>query len=168
MAVGVTSPAEIQRQVRQWLGSGLQAACIFLSARIKETLSVPAPRLNTKDPYTGLPVTIAASRAIPGAPPRKLTGDLRRSHAWEMNDDGTVGRVGTNKESARQLEEGGFIRPVRKSMLRWLVADITTGKPVVKQVFSKGVYQAPHPSIMPTFVAQKENLGRIIGPLSGA
>jgi hypothetical protein len=53
-------------------------------------------------------------------------------------------------------------------MLRWLVADITTGKPVVKQVFSKGVYQAPHPSIMPTFVAQKENLGRIIGPLSGA
>jgi hypothetical protein len=175
MAVGVTTPEEVEKQVQRALGVGLEGACIFLSNRIKETLSVPAPRATVTDPFTGQRLTIASEPATPGAPPRKVTGELRGSHTWEMNADKTVGRVGTNKAGARQLEEGGFIRPVNKQSLRWVVADLLIGPTrgnkqqfVGRSVFSKGVYQAPHPSIMPTFLAQRENLGRIIGPLAAA
>lgn len=96
----------ILREVKAKARLGLKAATIFLSARVKEILSVPAPRKLVK-PRFGVPYYRATSPASPGAPPRKLSGELRRSIAWEMRQNDTVGRVGTNLVYARRLEEQG-------------------------------------------------------------
>lgn len=52
-------------------------------------------------------VSYEPSFATPGAPPRKLSGQLRRSIAWEIRNMGAVGRVGTNTVYARRLEQTG-------------------------------------------------------------
>lgn len=98
--------AKIAREVQAKAKKGLMAATIFLSARVKEIISVPAPRALVK-PRFGAPYYRATTRATPGAPPRKLSGELRRSISWEMRNNGTVGRVGTNKVYARKLEQMG-------------------------------------------------------------
>lgn len=97
---------KIAREVKAKAKKGLMAATIFLSARIREIISVPAPRVLVK-PLYGAPYYRATQKATPGAPPRKLSGELRRSIAWEMRQNGTVGRVGTNKVYARKLENMG-------------------------------------------------------------
>lgn len=109
---------KIHDQVAKNVAKGLDAARIFLTARVKETLSEPAPRvrlvdkqgnfyyvagwLKGKEPqglsmadyggeFKGLQskkkkgksvieqVTYVRSKAIKGAPPRKLSGRLRSS-----------------------------------------------------------------------------------------
>jgi len=98
--------AKVAAEVKRRAGQGLKAATIFLSSRIKEILSVPAPRVLVK-PKFGAPYYRATTPATPGAPPRKLSGQLRRSIAWEMRQADTVGRVGTNMVYARRLEAQG-------------------------------------------------------------
>jgi len=98
--------AKIAEEIKRRAGQGLKAATIFLSSRIKEILSVPAPRKLVKPKY-GAPYYRATTPATPGAPPRKLSGQLRRSIAWEMRQSDTVGRVGTNMVYARRLEAQG-------------------------------------------------------------
>jgi len=98
--------AKIAEEVKRRASQGLKAATIFLSARVKEILSVPAPRRLVK-PKHGAPYYRATTPAAPGAPPRKLSGQLRRSIAWEMRQNETVGRVGTNMIYARKLEAQG-------------------------------------------------------------
>lgn len=65
---------KITAEVTRSAGKGLLAARLFLTARVKETLSVPAPR--KKIPGGGYRAT---TRATKGAPPRKLSGRLRTS-----------------------------------------------------------------------------------------
>lgn len=64
---------KIAQEVVASAGAGLTAGRIFLQARIKETLSTPAPRRKVGFGYA------ATTRATPGAPPRKLSGRLRAS-----------------------------------------------------------------------------------------
>lgn len=90
---------EIGPKILMLAGRGLEAATIHLLNRTRETLSVPAPRKrNAMGRYR------ATVPATPGAPPRKLSGDLRRSMAYQMFRQKTIGRVGTNKVYARPLE----------------------------------------------------------------
>lgn len=140
---------EIEEEVNRGVARGIKAAAIFLSARVKELLSVPAPRvrLEAKDgtiyyragwlanakgiadaaahyrsrgrktPRTimeGGKVFIP-SYADPGAPPRKLSGRLRTSIAWETDAgiygtldyfEGASARVGTNVKYGRKHELG--------------------------------------------------------------
>lgn len=103
---GTNNAAKIAAEVKRRATQGLKAATIFLSARVREILSVPAPRLLVK-PKFGAPYYRATTPALPGAPPRKLSGQLRRSIAWEMRANDTVGRVGTNMVYGRRLEEMG-------------------------------------------------------------
>lgn len=103
MASGTNNADRIAREVKARAKMGLKAATIFLNARVKEVLSVPAPRVMVK-PKVGAPYYRATTPATPGAPPRKLSGELRRSIAWEMRSNGTVGRVGTNKVYGKPLE----------------------------------------------------------------
>jgi hypothetical protein len=65
---------EIANEVERLVGKGLVAAGYFLLERVQELISVEAPRRLTKGGRI-----VAATRAIPGAPPRKLTGALRGS-----------------------------------------------------------------------------------------
>ena len=51
-------------------------------------------------------VMFIPSKATPGAPPRKLSGRLRASWTWEVNEDALVGRSGTNVVYARAHEKG--------------------------------------------------------------
>jgi len=116
--------------VRKIAGRGLGAAALHLTNRIKQVISVPAPRKIVK--FTKMvPVMkkqklgktgrfkyvaamkkvttkriVAATPATPGAPPRKLTGKLRQSIAWQWMKRDTVARVGTNIEYAAPLEFG--------------------------------------------------------------
>lgn len=106
MANPADNAAKVAAEVKRRAGQGLKAATIFLSSRIKEILSVPAPRVLVK-PKFGAPYYRATTPATPGAPPRKLSGQLRRSIAWEMRQADTVGRVGTNMVYARRLEAQG-------------------------------------------------------------
>lgn len=106
MANPADNAAKVAAEVKRRAGQGLKAATIFLSSRIKEILSVPAPRVLVK-PKFGAPYYRATTPATPGAPPRKLSGQLRRSIAWEMRQNDTVGRVGTNMIYGRRLEVQG-------------------------------------------------------------
>lgn len=106
MANSADNAAKIAAEVKRRASQGLKAATIFLSSRVKEILSVPAPRRLVK-PKHGAPYYRATTPATPGAPPRKLSGQLRRSIAWEMRQSDTVGRVGTNMVYARRLEAQG-------------------------------------------------------------
>jgi len=94
---------KIAREVKKRAKAGLMAATIFLNARVKEILSVPAPRALVK-PKMGAPYYRATTPATAGAAPRKLSGELRRSITWEMRNNNTVGRVGTNKVYGKALE----------------------------------------------------------------
>lgn len=59
-----------------------------------------------------------ATRSLPGEPPRKQLGHLRRSVAYEV--DGNVGRVGTNLLYGRILELGSRLMKARPWLRRAL------------------------------------------------
>lgn len=75
--------AKIKKEVERSAAKGLNAARIFLTSRVKETLSVPAPRRAVKS-LGGAVYYVATVRATPGAPPRKLSGKLRSSVTSHM------------------------------------------------------------------------------------
>lgn len=93
--------AKIAQQVQRGAGKGLQAAVTFLASRVREAVSVPAPRKAIR----GLPLPgkrkgpilyyRATTRAIPGAPPRKLSGKLRQS-VWSKMLTPTKAVIGAN------------------------------------------------------------------------
>lgn len=121
----------IALQVARGAGKGLDAARIFLTARIKEELSVPAPRRRVmsmrlrkakgKTKVSGAIgkvlgamgdiYYVATTKAIPGAPPRKLSGRMRSSVISVMVTDKTA-VVGLNaKARPSKRFPGGFPYP---------------------------------------------------------
>jgi hypothetical protein len=74
---------KIAEQVQRRAGAGVGAAAVFLAARIKETVSVPAPRKRVVNRVGDIRY-VATQRAIPGAPPRKLSNKLRQSVTYEL------------------------------------------------------------------------------------
>jgi hypothetical protein len=124
---------QIAREVERTAGRGLLAAGSFLSSRIKEKISVPAPRRrvvagpsSTVRP-PGTPYYVATTPATPGAPPRKLSGVLR-SRVMVKQPAPNIVQVGVfNLAYARRLEVTG------------------------------------HPYLIPTLMENLGNLDRIIG-----
>ena len=125
----------IQAQVVRAAGKGLMAAAIFLAARVKETMSEPAPRKRT--PGGGYRAT---TRATPGAPIRKLSGRARGSVFRRQISDTQVA-VGTNAKSDK-----GFNYP--KYHERPMRGQSGSGK---------------HRFIAPTVRQYRAELARIIG-----
>ena len=151
---------EVMEQVRRNVGAGVRTAAIFLTARMKELVSVPAPRK-----YIGgrivrerghLAIVGKRVRWVPArnrrvggkyvatvpatayAPPRKLSGALRRSITWQAMDNWNLrARVGTNIAYGSALE---FNR--RRRM------------------------KTTHAFLWPTVEAHRTNLQRIIGYVS--
>jgi phage gpG-like protein len=87
-------------------GLGVEAAGKFLKSRIKEVISEPAPRKRVTSRKTGTIYYRAKTKAKAGAPPRKLSGQLRRSITEEYSKVLRTSRVGTNVIYARRLEKG--------------------------------------------------------------
>jgi len=86
--------AKIAEQVKRAAGKGLNAARIFLTSRIKEELSVPAPREKVVG-HAGEIYYRATTPAIKGAPPRKLSGRLRTSITSKMQSE-TLAIIGAS------------------------------------------------------------------------
>ncbi len=121
---------DTMRQIQKRLENRVKAACIYLTGEVKQVISVPAPRkrvqVNTLFRSRTVSVTfnpatvtatpmmasrktimyVATTRATPLAPPRKLSGNLRRHIMWEVRTvaDEVIGRVGSNVHYARRLE----------------------------------------------------------------
>ncbi len=69
-------------------------------------------------------VVFLPSPATPGAPPRKLSGRLRASITWEVDEAGMVARCGTNVVYARAHEGGNH--PFAMVTLRKFQAELAT------------------------------------------
>jgi hypothetical protein len=92
---------KIAKQVQRGAGRGLDAARVFVTSRVREAVSVPAPRMAVR----GVPAPgkrkgailyyKAMTRATPGAPPRKLSGKLRQS-IWSKMISPTKAVIGAN------------------------------------------------------------------------
>jgi hypothetical protein len=90
-------------QLKRGAGKGVEAAVRFLAARVKEAVSVPAP----KKPIRGAVLSgkklgpilgyRATTPAVSGAPPRMLSGKLRAGVTHKMLT-ATIGLVGTHKK----------------------------------------------------------------------
>ena len=112
--------AEIDAEVQRNVGAGIRTATLFLANRVKEVISVPAPRerhvtgLRSKNP--GTVVYRATTPAAKGAAIRKLSGRARASIGSEMVSE-TAGRVGTNIEYAppNELGDHPFLMPTLRS-----------------------------------------------------
>jgi len=65
---------KIKEEVKRAKGAGMRKASFFIRARIKEAISVPAPRRRSVNGRY-----YATTPATPGAPIRKLSGNARRS-----------------------------------------------------------------------------------------
>lgn len=114
---------QIADEIRRSLGLGMKAAAMFLASRVKELISVPAPRvrvLGKRGKSAGIYYYRATEKATPGAPPRKLSGRLRAAQTWEVKEDGgeIMGRVGNNVVYGRRLEFEGhsYLNP---ALNRW-------------------------------------------------
>lgn len=93
---------KLRAQIERGAGRGVQAAAVFLVGRLKEVLSVPAPRKlvhGRSGSYYRATVP-----ATPGAPPRKLSGKLRANANWRMIGK-TKAKVGFNLKYAKPLEK---------------------------------------------------------------
>ncbi len=96
----------------------LTRTAIACTNDLKKIVSVAAPRKVSKT--TGR--VYAATKATPGAPPRKLTGRGRASLSYRIDQKDLVARVGTNVIYMRVHEESppgvpGLHRYVEPTML---------------------------------------------------
>lgn len=102
------SAAQIQAEATRLAGRGLYAAGIYLNARVKENLSIAAPRVIVRSGAgsrrPGATYYRATTPATKGAPPRKLSGALRASYRVVRSSDGFTVRVGSSMVYARPLE----------------------------------------------------------------
>lgn len=102
---------KIAKQILRGAGKGINAGRIFLAARIKETLSVPAPRKKIWDKHGNFE-WVATTAATPGAPPRKVSGKLRSS-VWSIMLSETEAMVGANARSKPKTRwPQGFPYPI--------------------------------------------------------
>jgi hypothetical protein len=99
--------AKIAKELKAGARKGVEAAVRFLASRIKETLNVPAPKRNVMAPGGGIAYRVATVAAIPGAPPRKLSGRLQASVTHKMLTP-TVGIVGTGARSDKGFNYPAF------------------------------------------------------------
>jgi hypothetical protein len=135
---------KIDDQVTRSVGKGLNAGRIFLTSRIKETLSVPAPRIRIQTP-AGEVYYKATTPATPGAPPRKLSGRLRTSVTSKMLGTFTA-VIGANARG----------RPTAKYPQGF-------NYPAYHEVPGLGTRSGEHPFIRPTILRYLVELTVIVG-----
>ena len=137
--------AELKRRV---------SACVdAIANRAKKLLSVPGTGQRWRDTgkHKKKSTVYGFSPSSPGDPPRKQTGRLRSSVAFEVHDTaaGPVGRAGTNVKYGRPLELGAdtvrnsaWGKPTRPFHWRllarpWLRRALTEMQPFIRAVMSR-------------------------------
>jgi hypothetical protein len=148
--------ARIRVQVTRAAGRGVQAASRFLAGRIKEALSVPAPRRAVRasplpgQKRGGILYYRATTPAIPGAPPRKLSGRLRTSVVATTLSP-TAAAVGANaRANPSRAYPRGFNYPKYHE-----TGDQNRG--------GGALGEGPHPFIAPTATKYRRELAAIVG-----
>jgi len=99
---------KVMADIKKSASRGTEAAAIFLVNALKKTLSIPAPRIavvGVRGVRKGIRYYRATTRATPGAPPRKLSGDMRGSITYRMS--GEKAWVGTNLTPYPEVHEKG-------------------------------------------------------------
>lgn len=103
--VGVTvridwRTAGFTRELREVAGNGLESGLNYLCRQVKKTLNTPAVyQRSSLGRFTSTPVP-----ATPGAPPRRITGNLQRSFKVKMSKAKMVGSIVSNLVYASPLE----------------------------------------------------------------
>ena len=113
--------------LRRRAGKGLAAGAIYLSGQIKSVLSVPAPRRRVLS-RAGVVYYVATEKALPGAPPRKLSGALRRSITWAWIAKDLKVRVGTNIVYGGALERMGH---------EYILPTLQRERPALRRILGK-------------------------------
>lgn len=128
----------IKTQLNRNIGKGLNAARIFLTARIREEVSVPAPRKKYLDRSGNISYR-ATTKATRGAPPRKVTGRLRSGISSVM--------IGTRRAviGVKARSEKGF------------------DYPKYHELKGMGKNSGQHPFLAPTVRKYKRELALIVG-----
>lgn len=133
----------IAKQLKAGAGKGVEPACRFLVARIKETLNVPAPKVKVGLGYR------ATTRATVGAPPRKLSGRMQKGVTHKMLS-GIVGLIGVHaRAEPTKKYPKGFNYPRYHE----------TGKEDGEGRLGAGL----HPYLKPTVDKYKKELRTIVG-----
>lgn len=99
----MASSDDLIKRLEKSLVRGLTKGCIHMANETKKLISVPAPRRRVVA-RDGSIYWRATTPATPGAPPRKLSGNLRRSVAYIVDQNEFVGKIGTNVNYGRFLE----------------------------------------------------------------
>ena len=139
-------------------GRGIAAAAIFLTERIKEFISVQAPRRivdRVIGQQSGKTLIrrkyLAKTRATPGAPPRRLSGALRRKINWTMLASMVAARVGV-------FARGELIMIERENEV---ILQSKTGEEIGR--YARRHEYGNHPFIGPMIAAWMGELVTIIG-----
>ena len=131
--------AQIKQEVEEAAGAGMNAARLFLVARVKEAISVPAPRKKVVS-NAGEIYYRATTPAIPGAPIRKLSGQARMKLTSRMVSK-TEFEIGDNAKSKTGVNY-----------------------PRVHEVKNPGnIHSGQHPFVWPTVEKYHAELRKIIG-----
>jgi len=95
---------EMEAQLRKEMGRRLERAAIYLTDRLKQTLSVAPGEIKRYGKsgvyYKGIPAS------SPGEPPHKVTGSLRASIGYDMASDRQSVKIGTSEAVGAYLETG--------------------------------------------------------------
>lgn len=116
---------EAMDHVRRRAVQGLIRACILLSRRARELLSVAGTSKAGGGGGRGGATVFGADRSAPGEPPRKQTGRLRESVAYEVDERALEGRVGTNVPYGKYLELGTRRGILPRPWLRRALAEVS-------------------------------------------
>lgn len=156
--------AKLLAKVHQIAVRRLEAAAIFLVNECRQNLSVPGRTQSVRLLKSGKnkgqaktfwgPLNSAASK--PGEFPRKQTGALRSSVAYDIDPENLVARVGTSLRVGRWMEfgtrGGKEITPKEAKVLADAGQGIFFGKKVIQGAI------APRPWLLRTL---KESRGKI-------
>lgn len=149
---------KVAKQVERGAGRGLNAARFFLAARVKETLSEPAPRAAVRaaplpgQKRGGIMYYRATTPAIPGAPMRKLSSRARTSTVSQMINERTAAvglKARANVKNPQDLlsnPNAGFNYPAHHEIKQ-------PGHPSSGQ----------HPFLKPTTVKYMKEIKKIVG-----
>lgn len=140
---------EVANAIRRRYANRITAACVYLQADIRRSISIPSRTVKLSMTKTGKIKKIlgprGSNRSKPGEPPHKDYGILRSSISIHVDADRLVGLVGTTVKYARWLEFGVMGGRVIEARRAKVLTDGTT-------FFGRRVTQgriAPRPFLRP-------------------
>jgi len=128
----IWTPREIQVMAENQAGEGLKACAKFFQTVLRQTISVQAPYV-VHFSKTGKPSYRALTKATPGAPPRRVSGNLMRRVAMDFDDANNVAYVFTDVDYGAKHEKGDhpWMLPTLKKNLE-VLGQVAGGAMTVK------------------------------------